>query len=367
MGLPELTIGIEEEYQLIDPESRQLRSYVQEFLDEGRLVLEDQIKPELMQSQIEVGSRICHSAAEARNEVVRLRRAVSEVAAGHGLVLAAASTHPFSSWKTQEISKGERYTNHLEKLAELARRMLIFGMHVHVGIADRELLIDVMDQARYFLPHILALSTSSPFWHGRETGLKSYRSIVFENLPRTGLPPDFSSWSEYEAFVDILLETESIDEPTKIWWDMRPHPRFPTLEFRVADICTRVDETVCIAALLQAIVAKLILLRERNQSWRRYRHHLLAENKWRAVRYGIEGRLIDFGRHKAVPISELIEELLEWVDDVVDELGSRREVEYARTILAGGTSADRQLAVWRETGSLEAVVDQLAEETLAGC
>jgi len=361
MGLPELTIGIEEEYQLVDPESRQLTSYVQEFLEEGRLVLEDQIKPELMQSQIEVGSRICHSVAEARDEVVRLRRAVAEVAAGHGLLLAAASTHPFSSWKTQEISEGERYTKHIEQLAELARRMLIFGMHVHVGIADRDLLIDVMDQARYFLPHILALSTSSPFWHGRETGLKSYRSIVFENLPRTGLPPDFGSWSEYESFVDILLDTESIDEPTKIWWDMRPHPRFPTLEFRVADICTRVDETVCIAALLQAIVAKLILLRERNQSWRRYRHHLIAENKWRAVRYGIEGRLIDFGRRQAVPIAELIEELLDWVDDVVDDLGSRHEVEYARTILAGGTSADRQLAVWRETGSLEAVVDQVVE------
>ncbi len=367
MGLPELTIGIEEEYQLVDPESRQLTSYVQEFLDQGRLVLEDQIKPELMQSQIEVGSRICHSIGEAREEVERLRRAVAEVAAGHGLVVAAASTHPFSSWKTQEISEGERYTKHVEKLAELARRMLIFGMHVHVGIADRELLIDVMDQSRYFMPHILALSTSSPFWHGRETGLKSYRSIVFENLPRTGLPPDFSSWSEYARFVDILLETDSIDEPTKIWWDMRPHPRFPTLEFRVADICTRVDETLCIAALLQAIVAKLILLRQRNQSWRRYRHHLIAENKGRAVRYGVEGRLIDFGRREAVPIAELIEELLGWLDEVVDDLGSRREVEYARTIVEGGTSADRQLAVWRETNSLEAVVDQVVAETLAGC
>jgi carboxylate-amine ligase len=367
MGLPELTIGIEEEYQLVDPESRQLTSYVREFLEEGRLVLEDQIKPELMQSQIEVGSHICHSIAEARDEVVRLRRAVSEVAAGHGLVVAAASTHPFSSWKTQEITGDERYLKHLEALAEVARRMLIFGMHVHIGIADRELLIDVMDQARYFLPHILALSTSSPFWHGRETGLKSYRSIVFENLPRTGLPPDFGSWNEYTRFVEILLEAGSIDEPTKIWWDIRPHPKFPTLEFRVADICTRIDETICVAALLQAIVAKLILLRQRNQSWRRYRHHLIEENKWRAVRYGVEGRLIDFGRGAAVPLPQLIDELLDWVDDVLDELDCRAEAEYARTIIAGGSSADRQLAVWRRTGSLEEVVDRVVAETLAGC
>ncbi len=334
MTLPELTIGIEEEYQLIDPESRQLTSYVQEFLEQGKLVLEDQIKPELMQSQIEVGSRICHSIGEARDEVVRLRRAVSQVAAGHGLVVAAASTHPFSSWKQQEITTDERYLKHLEALAEVARRMLIFGMHVHIGIADRDLLIDVMDQARYFLPHILALSTSSPFWHGRETGLKSYRSIVFENLPRTGLPPDFASWSEYARFVDVLLETGSIDEPTKIWWDIRPHPKFPTLEFRVADICTRVDEAICLAALLQAIVAKLIVLRQRNQSWRRYRHHLIEENKWRAVRYGVAGELIDFGRRRAVPLSQLVDEMLDWVDEVLDELGSRQEAEYARTIVA---------------------------------
>ena len=367
MGLPKLTIGIEEEYQIVDPESRQLSSYVQELLDGGRQVLEEQIKPEFLQSQIEVGSSICSDMREARAEVVRLRSSVDEVAAEGGLKVMAASTHPFSSWMDQEITEGERYTQHHQKLAELARRMLIFGMHVHVGIADRELLIDVMDQARYFMPHILALSTSSPFWHGRETGLKSYRSIVFENLPRTGLPPDFGSWSEYARFIDILLDTESIDEPTKIWWDIRPHPKFPTLEFRVADICTRVDETICIAALLQAIVAKLIRLRQRNQSWRRYRHHLIAENKWRAVRHGVEGRLIDFGQSQAVPMAQLVDEILDWVDDVLDELGCRTEAEYARTIIAEGTSADRQLAVWRETGSLEAVVDQLVEETLDGC
>ncbi len=366
MTLPQLTIGIEEEYQLIDPGSRELKAYHPEFLEQGELVLDQQIKPELMRCQIEVGSQVCRSVQEARGEVARLRRSVGELAASHGLAIAAASTHPFSSWKTQEITGRERYTKHLEALADVARRMLIFGMHVHVGIDDRELLIDVMDQARYFLPHILALSTSSPFWHGRETGLKSYRSIVFESLPRTGLPPDFQSWAEYQRFIDILLATGSIDEPTKIWWDMRPHPTFPTLEFRIPDICTRIDETVCIAALLQAIVAKLIRLRQRNQSWRRYRHHLVDENKWRAVRYGAEGEMIDFGRGSAVPLSVLVEELLELLDDVVDELGSRAEVEYARTILAGGTSADRQLRAFREADSLEAVVDSVVAETLAG-
>ena len=363
MGLPKLTIGIEEEYQIVDPESRALTSYVQELLDGGRRVLAEQIKPEFLQSQVEVGSRICQNVGEARAEIARLRRSVNELAARGGLKVMAASTHPFSSWLDQQVSVGERYTKHMEKLAELARRMLIFGMHVHVGIEDRNLMIDVMNQARYFLPHILALSTSSPLWHGRETGLKSYRSIVFQSLPRTGPPPEFNSWSEHQEFVETLIKTGCIDEPTKIWWDIRPHPKYPTLEFRVADICTRQDEAIAVAALIQAIVAKLIKLRQANQSWRRYRHHLVTENKWRAVRYGLDGKLIDFGRQEEVETRQLIEELLEWVDDVVDELESREEVAYIRTILKEGTSADRQLKVYRETGELNAVVDHLIAET----
>ena len=363
MGLPELTIGIEEEYQIVDPASRGLTSYVQEMLDGGRRVLADQIKPEFLQSQVEVGSRICRNVREARDEIARLRRSVNELAAKGGLKVLAASTHPFSSWLEQRVSVGERYTKHMEKLAELARRMLIFGMHVHVGIEDRNLMIDVMNQARYFLPHILALSTSSPLWHGRETGLKSYRSIVFQSLPRTGPPPEFASWSEHQEFVETLIKTGCIDEPTKIWWDIRPHPKYPTLEFRVADICTRQDEAIAIAALIQAIVAKLIKLRQSNQSWRRYRHHLITENKWRAVRYGLDGKLIDFGRQEEVETRQLIEELLAWVDDVLDGLGSREEVGYIRTILAEGTSADRQLKVYRESGDLNAVVDHLIAET----
>ncbi|MFQ5349836.1 MAG: carboxylate-amine ligase [Thermoanaerobaculia bacterium] len=363
MGLPKLTIGIEEEYQIVDPRSRALSSYVQELLDGGRRVLEDQIKPEFLQSQVEVGSRICGNMREARAEVVRLRSSVDELAAAGGLKVMAASTHPFSSWLDQEITEGERYTKHVEKLAELARRMLIFGMHVHIGIDDRDLMVDVMSQARYFLPHILALSTSSPLWHGRETGLKSYRSIVFQSLPRTGPPPEFDSWAEHQEFVETLIKTGCIDEATKIWWDIRPHPVYPTLEFRVADICTRPDEAIAIAALIQAIVAKLIKLRQTNQSWRRYRHHLVTENKWRAVRYGLDGKLIDFGRQEEIETRRLIEELLEWVDDVLDELETRDEVAYIRTILEEGTSADRQLAVYRETGDLNAVVDHLIAET----
>jgi len=366
MKEPSLTIGIEEEYQIIDPETRELTSYVQKFLDQGRHVLQDQIKPEFMQSQVEVGSHICRNVRQVRREVVRLRQSLREVAVANGLRIAAASTHPFSSWHDQSITAGERYTKHVEQMVDVARRLLVFGMHIHVGIEDRDLQIDIMNQARYFLPHLLALSTSSPFWQGRDTGMRSYRSIVFENLPRTGPPPDFSSYAELQRTIAVLIKTGCFDEPTKIWWDIRPHPNFPTLEFRITDICTRVDEAVCLAAVVQAIVAKLIRLRHCNQSWRRYRRHLICENKWRAARYGIEGKLIDFGREEEVPVRFLADELLELVDDVLDDLESRKEVEYINTILETGTSADRQLAVFRETGDLKAVVDSVVAETEEG-
>lgn len=367
MTLPPLTLGIEEEYQIIQPESGALRSYIQELLEQGRVVLQDQIKPEFLQSQVEVGSHICRNIQEVESEVRRLRRSICKLADDNGLQVAAASTHPFSEWETQDVNKGERYTELATNMAELARRMLIFGMHIHVGIEDRELMIDVMNQARYFLPHLLALSTSSPFWHGRDTGLKSYRTVVFESLPRTGLPPSLKSWADYQGFIDTLVKTNCIDEPTKIWWDIRPHPKFPTLEFRVCDICTKVEEAVCIAAIVQGIVAKLIKLRQHNMSWRPYRHHLVTENKWRAVRYGTEGLLIDFGKQQEVPMRFLAVEILEFIDDVVDELKIRKEVEYIHTIMAEGTSADRQRAIYRETQDLQAVVANLVEETKAGC
>jgi len=366
MITPSLTLGVEEEYQIIDPTTREVRSYVQRFLEQGQTVLPDQIRPEFLQSQVEAGTRICHSVQEARHEVIRMRRSICELAEREGLCVAAAGTHPFSSWAQQEVSPFGRYPELARFLQDVGRRLLIFGMHVHIGIEDRELLIEVMNQLRYFLPHLLALSTSSPFWHGRDTGLKSYRSVVFESLPRTGIPQQFGSYADYRNYVDTLLATGSIAEPTHIWWDARPSAKFPTLEVRIPDMCTRMEETMCLVALVQAIVAKLVRLRQANQSWRLYQKRLLDENKWRAVRYGIEGKLIDFGKVKEVPFPTLAEELLAWVDDVVDELGSRSEVEYVHTILRQGTSADRQLAVYRQTGDFRAVVDRVVEETREG-
>jgi glutamate---cysteine ligase / carboxylate-amine ligase len=378
---PPLTLGVEEEYQIIDPESRNLHSYISELLsqDQVRPVKLD-LKPELMQSQVEVGSHVCRNIKEVRAEVKRLRRAVSDIAEENGLRIAAASTHPFAKWEEQSITEGHRYKELLDDMQGVARQLLIFGMHVHVGFgsdkASKNLLIDVMNQARYFVPHLLALSTSSPFWHGQNTGLKSYRSVVFESLPRTGIPHSFESWDEYLGYEQTLGQVGAFgkkDRQAKIWWDIRPHPIFDTLEFRITDICTTVDESVCIAALFQAICAKLIKLRQQNMSWRRYRHMHITENKWRAVRYGINGELIDFGRQESVPFHFLMEELLELLDDVVDDLDSRREVEYVRTILRQGTSADRQLAVYQKNGgdanseeALKAVVDHLIEETKAG-
>ncbi len=380
-----LTIGVEEEYQIIDPETRRLTSYVQQMMNEGRVVLGDQVKQEFMQSQIEVGSNICRNIQEVRQEIIRLRRTVYGVAQEYGRVIAAAATHPFSHWEEQEISEGQHYKDLESNMQEVARRLLIFGTHVHIGFGTTpeafELMIDVMNQLRYFMPHLLALSTSSPFWHARDTGLKSYRSIIFESLPRTGIPPTFHSFSEYRSHVELLSKVGSFGKRpdgsadyTKIWWDVRPQSEFGTLEVRVCDICTTVDEAVCIAALVQAIVAKLIKLRNQNLTWRIYRAKLINENKWRAVRYGIDGQLIDFGKAEAVPMRFLAGELLEFLDDVMGELGTRKEVEYIKTILDKGTSADRQITVYRKAikagadkqEAFNQVVDHLIAETMQG-
>jgi glutamate---cysteine ligase / carboxylate-amine ligase len=366
MKAPSLTLGIEEEYQIIDPDTRELRSYITEILSGDHLVLEE-VKPELHQSMVEIGTKVCSTPAEVRAELVRLRRHVMELAGKKGLVIAAAGTHPFSSWLTQEITPLERYMGVRQDLADLAQQLLIFGTHVHIGIEDRDFLIDAMNVARYFVPHVLTLSTSSPFWMGRETGLKSYRSIIFRNFPRTGIPPVLESGTTYAALVDTLVRTGCIPNASKIWWDVRPNHSYPTLEFRVCDVCTRVDEAVCVAAILQAIVAKLWKLRRDNMTFRVYPTALIEENKWRAVRYGLDGRLVDLGKDQELPARTLVRELLEWfVDDVLDELGSRKEVEYAFTILEQGTSADRQIARFRETGDLKAVVDSLIAETADG-
>jgi carboxylate-amine ligase len=363
---PSLTLGVEEEYQIIDPETRELRSYITEILKEDHVSIQ-QVKPELHQSVVEVGTSVCRTPAEVREELVRVRRTVMELARKSGLEIAAAGTHPFSSWLTQEITPFERYVSIREDLQELAQKNLIFGMHVHVGIEDREFLIDAYNVSRYFLPHLLCLTTSSPFWMGRNTGLKSYRTVVFRNMPRTGVPPVLRSWADYESLVNTLVRSGSIEDASKLWWDVRPHWKYSTLEFRNCDICTRVDEAVSVAAIFQAIVAKLWKLRRDNMTFRVYASELIEENKWRAARYGLEGNLVDFGEEEEAPAKQLLGELLEWfVDDVVDDLGSREQVEYALRIMAEGSSADRQLTTYRRTGDLKAVVDQLVEETAEG-
>jgi len=364
---PSFTLGIEEEYQIVDPQTRELRSYITQILEEGRLLLLEQVKPELHQSIVEVGSTVCNTPAEIRSELIRLRRAIMELAAKNGLKIAAAGTHPISSWMEQEITPQERYMGVKQDMQELAQRLLIFGTHVHIGIEDREFLIDAMNVVRYLLPHVLCLSTSSPFWMGRNTGLKSYRSIIFRNFPRSGIPRTFQSWEDFSYLVDTLVRTHTIPNGSKIWWDVRPNWSYPTLEFRICDVCTRVDEAACIAAIFQAIMFKLWKLRRDNMTFRVYPSDLIEENKWRAVRYGLDGKLIDFGKQEDLPARDLIRELLEWfIGDVVDELGSRREVEYAYRILQEGSSADRQLATYQRTGDLKAVVDQLIQETSEG-
>jgi glutamate---cysteine ligase / carboxylate-amine ligase len=360
------TVGVEEEFQIVDPVTWELRSHVSQLLESSAPAFGDHIKREMHQSIVEVGTKICASIDELAEEIVRIRRDLADAAERVGLRVAAAGTHPFSKWMDQVLSPGERYQNIVEELQQLARSLLIFGLHVHVAVPDRSTMIDLMNEARYFLPHLLALSTSSPFWMGRDTGLKSFRTTVFRRFPRTGIPDHFASWSEYEHYVELLVELHCIDDGKKIWWDLRPHPVFGTLEFRICDVPTAPYATIAIAALAQAIIVKLARLRERNLGFRLYHRALIEENKWRAARWGLDGKLIDFGRRREVPMRELAIELLEFVDDVVDELGSRREVEYVRRILAEGTSAERQVQIYRDTGDLREVVRSVVEETRNG-
>ena len=357
------TLGVEEEFQIVDPQTWELRSHVSELLASSAPTLGEQIKREMHQSIVEVGTKVCADISELRDELFRIRRELTGAAERVGLAVAAAGTHPFSHWKDQVISPGVRYENIVEELQQLARSLLIFGLHVHVAVPDRVAMISLMNEVRYFLPHLLALSTSSPFWMGRDTGLKSYRTTVFRRFPRTGVPDYFGSWSDYENYVNLLVDLHCIDDGKKIWWDVRPHPTFGTLEFRVCDVPTRPEAAVMIAALCQAIVVKLHKLHSQNLGFRVYRRALIEENKWRAARWGLEGKLIDFGKRAEVPMRELALELLEVIDDVVDELGSRPYVEYIHTVLAEGTSADRQLSVYRKTGDLKAVVQHVVEET----
>jgi len=365
--LPSLTVGIEEEYMTIDPVTRDLRSHIQaEMIEKGKILLREHVKPELHQSVVEVGTRVCHSIKEAKQELVNLRRHMIGLAKENGLRLAAAATHPFADWRVQEIYPDERYKVIVEDMQLVARANLIFGLHVHIGIEDHEAAIHLMNAARYFVPHILALSANSPFWVGMNTGLKSYRCKVFDKFPRTNIPDYFPSWGEYESFINLLIKTHCIDNAKKIWWDIRPHPFFHTLEFRVCDLPMRYEETIALSALIQATVAKLYKLYSANQGFRLYRRALIMENKWRAARYGIEGKLIDFGKQIEVPLRDLMQEYFEFVDDVVDELNCREEVSYIRKILEMGTGADRQLRVFNETMDLQKVVDYIVQETEVG-
>ena len=360
------TLGIEEEFAIIDPETRELRSHIQEILKGGKVVLKEQIKPEMHQSVVELGTEVCNSIGHARTHVIDLRSRLAELAGKAGLKIASVGTHPFSHWRDQHITEGERYKQIIEDMQLLARANLIFGLHVHVGIPNREMAIHVMNQARYFLPHIYALSVNSPFWVGHDTGLKGYRLKVFERFPRTGIPDAFESLSEYEDYCKLLVKTGCIDNPKKIWWDIRLHPFFDTLEVRVCDAQTRVDDTVAIAALIQAVIAKLFKLLRQNITFRIYRRRLLDENRWRAARYGIDGKLIDFGRETEVDERSLLNELLEFVASEVDEFGTQREMAHIERIMSEGTGADRQLAIWKQTQEMKAVVDHIVTETYEG-
>ncbi len=360
----DLTIGVEEEFQIIDADG-ELKAHIDTLLASAQSLFGEDVKAEMMQSVVEIGTKICSDVGEARSELRRLRGGLVKLLARDGLRLASAGTHPFSHWKDQRVTEAERYKLLEDEMQDIVRELLIFGMHIHVGIPNPELRIDVMNEARYFLPHLLALSTSSPFWLGRSTGLKSYRSVVWSRFPRSGIPPELTSYDELENLVELLVRTHCIDNGKKVWWDLRPHHLYPTLEFRICDAVTRVEEAICIAAITQSICAKLLKLRRENLGFRRYSPHLVAENKWRAMRHGVSGSLVDFGREAEVPMVDLVDELLEFVDDVVDELGCRREVAYAETIAREGTSADRQIRVFQETGSLRAVVDSVSAETMA--
>ncbi len=360
------TMGIEEEFQIVDPETRELRSRVEQILKGGTIHLREKLKAEMHQSVVETGSKICNNIKEAKVEVIHLRSQLAELAEKEGLKIAASGTHPISKWEDQEITNHPRYEGVVQDMQQVARANLIFGLHVHIGIDDKELAIHIMNAARYFLPHMFALSTNSPFWKGRNTGFKSYRAKIFDRFPRTGIPDYFSSHGDFQSYVNTLVKTSCIEDASKIWWDIRPHPKYPTLEFRICDLPMTAEETVALAALCQAIVAKLYKLISQNLGFRLYRRLYINENKWRASRYGIGGKLIDFGKQVEVDTHVLIEELLNFVDDVVDELDSREEISFIREILKNGTGADKQIAVWEKTNSLNSVVDYVISQTYKG-
>jgi glutamate---cysteine ligase / carboxylate-amine ligase len=373
MKEPEFSLGIEEEYLLVDRATRDLASDPPpEMMNECQTRLQGRVVPEFLRAQIEVGTSVCRTLSEARSELAMLRRSVAEIAAGYGLAPIAAATHPFAKWLRQKTTARERYIALARDLQGPARRLVICGMHVHVGLEDPELRIDLMGQVAYFLPHLLALSTSSPFWAGEDSGLKSYRLAAFDEMPRTGLPELFDSWGEFQRHLNVLVRAGLIEDGTKLWWDIRPSVRFPTLEMRIPDVCTRLDDGIAIAALYRCLLRMLWRLKRDNQRWRRYAAMLVNENRWRAQRYGFDEGLVDFGKGQIVPYAELLEEMIQLTTEDQEAFDCRREVAEAREILKRGTSAHRQLGAYRAalaTGAgkheaLQAVVDMLIAETL---
>ncbi len=372
---PSFTIGIEEEYLLVNRESRDLiQDAPPSMFAECEERLGGQVTPEFLQCQIEVGTRVCENLQEARSDLERLRSTVAEVAAKHGFAMIAASTHPFSKWATQKHTEKLRYQILARDMQTVARRLLISGMHVHVAIEDEELRIDLMNQVSYVLPHLLALSTSSPYWQGQDTGLRSYRLAVWDEMPRSGLPESFASFGEFQRHVDVLVNTGVIEDSTKIWWDIRPSARFPTLETRMTDICTRIEDAISIAALYRCWLRMLYRLRLQNLRWRRYTNFMVNENRWRAQRYGFDNGLIDFGRGEIVPFAELLDEMMDWVREDAEYFGCVAEVEHTREIFKRGTSAHWQSRIYEEAkaagadeeAALQAVVDMLIKETAHG-
>ena len=364
--MEKFTLGVEEEYMVIDPVTRELKSHEHRIVDIAEKTLGESVKAEMHQAVVEVGTGICKDVNQASQEIKVLRKTVAEIAGSIGLKIGASGTHPFSHWSTQLITPNPRYDEIVNEMQEAARSNLIFGLHVHVGIADKNMAIHIMNTVRYFLPHIYALSSNSPFWEGRNTGFKSFRTKVFDKFPRTGLPDYFNDWDDFKNYVNLLIRTNCIDNAKKIWWDVRVHPFFDTIEYRICDVPMRVEETIAITALLQAVTVKLYKLRLQNMSFIVYNRALISENKWRASRYGIQGKLIDFGKQSEVDTIMLINELLDFIDDVVDDLGSREAINSIQRILKQGTGADRQLEVFNKTQSLERVVDYITDQTLAG-
>lgn len=374
--MDKLTLGVEEEYLLVNPLTRNVMNNPPKgFFKACRAAIGERVTPEFLRCQIEIATDVCDTVCQAQDQIANMRGEISRIAEDMGMALMAASTHPFTPWKRQRPSEGERYERLDSDMQGAIRRMMICGMHVHVGLEDPELRIDVQNQIRYFLPHMLALSTSSPFWESQAMGMKSYRLSVFDGMPRTGIPEEIDSFSEYERLIEAIVMTGAIEDSSKIWWDIRPSNKFPTLEMRVCDVCTRLDDAMTVAALYQSLTRRLIRLKEDNMKWRVYPAFLISENRWMAQRHGVSGNLIDFGSGKSVPFSDILEELIDWVSEDAEELGCLKHVEHARNIVARGSSACRQTEVYeqartaglRKRDAFNAVVDMLVSETKMGC